>query len=111
MTGDRVRKFVTRCLAIAALFGIYFVATLGVTSLVLGGTATTALARGGGGRGGGGRGGGRGGGGRGGWVGRGGGRGVARGAGRGRFWHGRWWGYGSGPCWRWTAGGWVWICN
>lgn len=30
--------------------------------------------------------------------------------GRGRYWHGRWWGYGSGSCWRWTPGGYIWVC-
>lgn len=30
---------------------------------------------------------------------------------RGRWWGGRWWGYGEGACWRWTPGGYVWICR
>jgi hypothetical protein len=29
----------------------------------------------------------------------------------GHFWHGHWWGYGSGPCWRWTPVGYIWICD
>jgi hypothetical protein len=28
-----------------------------------------------------------------------------------RFWHGRWYDYGVGPCWRWTPGGYVWVCG
>lgn len=30
---------------------------------------------------------------------------------RGRWWGGRWYGYGEGACWRWTPGGYVWICR
>src|SRR6476660_9098651 len=30
--------------------------------------------------------------------------------GHGRYWGGRWYGYGVGACWRWTPGGYVWIC-
>ncbi|HXX02839.1 MAG TPA: hypothetical protein VEJ37_00790 [Xanthobacteraceae bacterium] len=80
-------------MAIAALLGVYCLATVGMMGLV----ATTsgpaqAYYRGGW------RGGWRGGYYRGGW-------------GRGRYWGGRWWGYGVGPCWRSTPAGWVWICG
>jgi len=85
-------------LAIAALLGVYCLATVGVTGLITATIDTAAQARGGrGGRGGGGRG-------------RGGGRGWG-GGGHGHYWHGHWWGYGVGPCWRWTPLGWVWICG
>ena len=30
---------------------------------------------------------------------------------RGRWWGGRWYGYGEGSCWRWTPGGYIWICR
>jgi len=30
---------------------------------------------------------------------------------RGRWWGGRWYGYGEGACWRWTPGGYIWICR
>jgi hypothetical protein len=30
---------------------------------------------------------------------------------RGRWWGGRWYGYGEGACWRWSRGGYVWICR
>jgi len=90
----RARKLLTRCLAIAALLGVYCLATVGMMSLVTATTGTPAQAyyRGGW------RGGYRGGYYRGGW-------------GRGRYWGGRWWGYGVGPCWRMTPAGWVWICG
>jgi len=97
---NKARKFLTRCLAIAALLGVYCLATAGMTGLVMATTDTSAQARGGRG----GRGGGRGGG----W--RGGGRGGGWRGGGGRFWHGRWWGPGVGPCWRWTPVGYIWIC-
>ena len=29
----------------------------------------------------------------------------------GRWYGGRWWGYGVGTCWRWTPGGYIWICG
>jgi hypothetical protein len=32
------------------------------------------------------------------------------GHGHGRWWRGHWYGYGVGACWRWTPGGYVWIC-
>ena len=95
MTGQepsRARKLLTRCLAIAALLGVYCLATVGVIGVMSATTDITAQARGRGGRGGG-----RG------WRGGGG--------GRGHYWHGHWWGYGVGPCWRWTPLGWVWICG
>jgi hypothetical protein len=103
------RKFVTRCLAVATMLGLYCLAALAVSGFMLSATVTPAAAqrgggRGGGGRGGGGRGGGvgirgggvgiRGGGVRGGVV-RGGvvrGGGFARGRGRGRgIWRGGIW--------------------
>ena len=110
MTGteqNRARKFLTRCLATAALLGVYCLATVGVTSLLVTTTDTAAQARGGGPgpRGGGPRGGGP----RGGFPR--GGRGVGRGGGGRHFWHGRWWGYGVGPCWRLVGPIWVWICD
>jgi len=122
MTGKEpstARKFVTRCLATAALLGVYCLATIGVSSLLVTATDTTAQARGGGGGGGGGRGGGgggpRGGGPRGGGFRGGGPRGGfvrgGRGGGGRHFWHGRWWGYGVGPCWRLVGPVWVWICD
>jgi hypothetical protein len=90
------RKFVTRCLAVATMLGLYCLAALAVSGFMLSATVTPAAAQRGGGRGGGGRGGGvgirgggvgiRGGGVRGGVV-RGGvvrGGGFARGRGRGR---------------------------
>jgi hypothetical protein len=30
---------------------------------------------------------------------------------RARWWGGRWYGYGEGACWRWSSGGYVWICR
>jgi len=121
---NRARKFLTRCLATAALLGFYCLATVGVSSLLITTTDTAAQARGGGGGGGGGRGGGGGGGGarcgggaRGGGGPRGGGprggfvRGGRGGGGGRHFWHGRWWGYGVGPCWRLVGPVWVWICD
>jgi len=93
MTGQepsRARKLLTRCLAIAALLGVYCLATVGVIGVMSATTDITAQARGRGGRGGG--------------------RGWG-GGGRGHYWHGRWWGYGAGPCWRWTPVGWIWICR
>lgn len=120
MTGkeqNRARKFLTRCLATAALLGVYCLATLGVSSLLITTTDTAAQARGGGGGGGGrgGGGGGRGGGPRGGGPRGGGPRGGfvrgGRGGGGRHFWHGRWWGYGVGPCWRLVGPVWVWICD
>jgi hypothetical protein len=98
----KVRKFLTRSLAVVALLGVYVLATAGVMGVVTATTDNAAQARGFGRGGGGFRGGGRGGWGRGGW---------GRGGGRGRFWHGRYWGYGSGPCWRATPAGWIWICG
>jgi hypothetical protein len=111
MTGkeqSRARKFLTRCLATVALLGFYCLATVGVSSVLVTTTDTSAQARGGGPRGGGAGGGGpRGGGPRGGPRG-----GFGRGRGGGRhFWHGRWWGYGVGPCWRLVGPIWVWICD
>jgi hypothetical protein len=29
----------------------------------------------------------------------------------GRWYRGRYWGYGVGSCWRWTPGGYIWICG
>jgi hypothetical protein len=75
-------NILTRCLAALALLFVYVAST---SAILVGGTTTSALARGGRG------GGGRGGGGRGGY--RGGGRGFYRGGGRG-FYGGR--GYGRG---------------
>jgi hypothetical protein len=74
-------NIVTRCIAAIALVFVYFVST---SAILVGGSTTSAQARGGGGRGGGGRGGGgfRGGGFRGGGF-RGGGRGWGRGYGYG----------------------------
>ena len=101
MTGNgqnRARKFLTGLLATGALVGVYCIATVGVSSLMMTTIDMAAQAKGGGhgggGHGGGGHGGGHGGGGHG-----------------GHFWHGHWWGYGSGPCWRWTPVGYVWICD
>jgi hypothetical protein len=92
-TQSRPRKFLTGCLALGALVGVYCLATVGVSSLLMTATDTSAQAKGGHGHGGHGHGGG--------WHG---------GHGGGHFWHGRWWGPGSGPCWRWTPVGYIWIC-
>ena len=79
-TQSRTRKFLTGCLALGALVGVYCLATVGVSSLLMTATATSAQAKGG------------------------------HGHGGGHFWHGRGWGPGSGPCWRWTPVGYIWIC-
>jgi hypothetical protein len=94
---NRTRKFLTGCLALAALVGVYCLATVGVSGLLMTATDTAAQAAPHGGHG---HGGGWHGGHGGGW----------HGGGRGRFWHGRWWGPGAGPCWRWTPVGYIWIC-
>jgi hypothetical protein len=91
------RKFLTRCLAVVALLGVYALGTLAVSGLAITTGVTSAQARGGGGgRGGGGRGGGRG-------FGRGFGRGMGRGFGRG-------FGRGRGRGW-WGGGGWAPGCH
>jgi len=97
MTGNgrsRARKFSTGLLASGALFGAYCVATVGESALLMTVTDISAQARG------------NGHGGHGHW---GGGHWRGGGWGRGRYWHGHWWG--TGPCWRWTPIGWVWICG
>jgi hypothetical protein len=98
------RSILSRTLATIILVGIYCFSVVGVSTLMLGASTTTALARGGrggGGRGGGGRGGGRG-------FSRGGGRGYGRGGGYGRgYGRGRGYGYGGGyyaPGCYWVAG-------
>jgi hypothetical protein len=68
------RSLLGRCMRVATMLGVYGLATLGVSGIVMSGTITPAAAQRGG-RGGGGGGGGRGGGGRGG------GGGMARGGG------------------------------
>jgi hypothetical protein len=93
-SGGTHRKFLTRCLAVLALFGVYFLGAIGVSGFVISTASTSAQARGG-----------RGPGGRSGFRG-----GAFRGRGGGRWWGGRWYGYG-GPCWRWTPVGWIWICG
>ena len=109
MTGHeqtRAHKFLTRLLAIGALFGAYCLATVGVSGLLMTATDTSAQAYyHGGWHGGWHRGW------RGGW--RVGGRyygGVWYG--RGRHWYGgRWWAYGVGSCWRPSPIGFVWVCG
>lgn len=87
---SRARKVLTRTVAIAALLGVYGLATAGVTGVVMSATDSSAQAwRARGWRGGG-------------WGWR----------GRGRYWGGRWYGYGVGPCWRVVRPGvWAWICG
>src|SRR5208282_248393 len=106
MTGNgegKVRRFLTGCLAAAALVGVYCFATIGVSSLLMTATDISAQAKGGHGHGGHGHSHGHGGHGHGGHG--------HGGHGHGHFWHGHWWGYGEGPCWRWTPAGYVWICD
>jgi hypothetical protein len=112
MTGNdenKRRKFLSGLLAIGTLFGAYCLATVGVSTLMMTVTDTSAQAKGHGGHGGhGGHWGGHVGHG-GHWHGH---PGHVVGHGRGHFWHGRWWGYGVGPCWRLIGpGNWVWICG
>ncbi len=123
MTGNcesKVRRFLTGCLAAAALVGVYCFATIGVSSLLMTATDISAQAKGGHGHGGHGHSHGHGGHGHGGHGHGGHGHGHGGhghgghghgGHGHGHFWHGHWWGYGEGPCWRWTPAGYVWICD
>jgi hypothetical protein len=93
MTGNRRYGFLMRSAAIAALAGMYCLATVAVSGLVMTATSTSAQAKGPHGH----------------MVGHGHmiGHGHMVGHGR-RFWHGHWYGYGVGPCWLWTPAGWIW---
>jgi hypothetical protein len=128
MTGKdqgKMRKILTRSLAIGAVLGFYCLATASVSGVMMAATDMSVQAKGGGHGGGGHGGGGHGGGGHGGPHFGGGGRGgphfgggrvgggrvVVGGGGRGHFWHGHYYGYGVGPCWQRTPLGWIWICG